>query len=117
MGRLLIFDISGGELLLVLLFILLFFGAKGIPDIARTMGKAMRQMRDASDSVQREIQRGATEVKRGIDQQVKPLKEAAAAMSPESAPEKAVEAAPPIPPPPSPPRSIPSGQVWRGSGL
>jgi len=59
----LLFDISGGELMVILLFVLLFFGAKGIPDIARTMGRTMRQLRDASNEVQREINRGANEVR------------------------------------------------------
>lgn len=61
----LLFDISGGELLVILLFALLFFGSKGIPDIARTMGRTMRQLRDATDDVRREINKGAQEVKRG----------------------------------------------------
>ena len=69
MGIFLIFDISGGELLVIMLFILLFFGSKGIPDVARTMGRAMRQLRDASNEVQREINRGAHEVRKGIDEQ------------------------------------------------
>lgn len=67
-GTLLIFDVSGGELLVILTFVLLFFGSKGIPGIARTMGRTMRQIRDASAEVQREIQRGATEVKQEVDQ-------------------------------------------------
>ena len=67
----LLFDISGGELIVILMFILLFFGAKGIPDIARTLGRTMRQIRDASNEVQREIQKGANEVKRGYDQERK----------------------------------------------
>ena len=67
----LIFDISGGELLVVLLFVLLFFGAKGIPDIARTMGRALRQVRDASNEVQREINKGANEVRRTVEDQRK----------------------------------------------
>jgi sec-independent protein translocase protein TatA len=60
----LIFDISGGEFLVVILFVLIFFGAKGIPDIARGMGRFLRQVRDASNEVQREINRGANEVRR-----------------------------------------------------
>ncbi|HRD52713.1 MAG TPA: twin-arginine translocase TatA/TatE family subunit [Flavobacteriales bacterium] len=60
----LLFDISGGEFLVVILFVLLFFGAKGIPDIARGMGRFMRQVRDASNEVQREINRGASDVRR-----------------------------------------------------
>ena len=67
--RPLIFDISGGELLVVLLFALLFFGSKGIPDLARTMGRTLRQVRDASNEVQREIQKGVTDVHRSVSDQ------------------------------------------------
>ncbi len=69
MGRLLLFDISGGELMLILVVVLMFFGSKGLPGIARTLGRTMRQVRDASAEVQREIQRGATEVKEGYEEQ------------------------------------------------
>ncbi len=65
----LIFDISGGEFLVVMLFALLFFGSKGIPDLARTMGRTMRQVRDASNEVQREIQKGANDVQRTVSAQ------------------------------------------------
>jgi sec-independent protein translocase protein TatA len=67
MGTLLLFDISGGELIVILLFVLLFFGAKGIPDIARTLGRTLRQVRDAGQEVQREIQRGAHQVRREVE--------------------------------------------------
>ncbi len=66
---LLIFDVSGGELLVIMIFVLLFFGSKGIPGIARTLGRTMRQIRDASAEVQREIERGTQEVKKGFDDQ------------------------------------------------
>ncbi len=71
----LLFDISGGELMVVLLFVLLFFGSKGIPEMARTLGRTMRQVRDASNEVQREIQRGATEVTRAAQEQRRTLLE------------------------------------------
>ncbi|MBP6391054.1 MAG: twin-arginine translocase TatA/TatE family subunit [Flavobacteriales bacterium] len=73
MSFVLIFDVSGGELLVILMFALLFFGAKGIPDIARTAGRTMRQLRDATDDVQREIRKGAMEVKREVDAQKRVL--------------------------------------------
>lgn len=66
---LLFLDISGGEIVVILLLVLLFFGSKGIPDVARTLGRTMRQLRDASNQVQREIQKEANVVKRGFDQQ------------------------------------------------
>lgn len=58
MSVFLLLDVSGGELLVVLLFVLLFFGSKGVPEVARTMGRALRQFRDASAEVQRETKKG-----------------------------------------------------------
>ncbi len=57
--------------MVVLLFVLLFFGSKGIPDMARTLGRTMRQMRDASNEVQREIHRNTSDVRRAVDEQRK----------------------------------------------
>jgi sec-independent protein translocase protein TatA len=71
----LLFDISGGELMVILLFVLMVFGAKGIPDIARTLGRTMRQVRDASNEVQREIQRGANDVRRTVEEQRRTLQD------------------------------------------
>jgi sec-independent protein translocase protein TatA len=71
MHVLLFLDVSGGELLVILLFVLLFFGSKGVPEVARTMGRALRQFRDATAEVQREIEKGAGEVKKGFEEQRK----------------------------------------------
>lgn len=71
MSVLLFFDVSGGELLVVLLFVLLFFGSKGVPEVARTMGRALRQFRDASADVQHEMEKGISDVKKGFDEQRK----------------------------------------------
>ncbi|MBP8822206.1 MAG: twin-arginine translocase TatA/TatE family subunit [Flavobacteriales bacterium] len=71
MPVILFLDVSGGELLVILLFVLLFFGSKGVPEVARTMGRALRQFRDASAEVQREIEKGARDVKQGYEQQRK----------------------------------------------
>ena len=91
MGRLLIFDISGGELLLIMVVVLMFFGSKGIPGIARTLGRTMRQIRDASAEVQREIQRGTQEVKQGYEEQRR-------SFIPENPPQHARPQAPEVPP-------------------
>ena len=53
---LLFFDVSGGEIVIILLFVLIFFGSKKIPEMARGLGKGMREIRDASDAIKREIQ-------------------------------------------------------------
>ena len=79
MGHPLLFDISGGELIIILLFALLFFGSKGIPDLARTLGRTMRQVRDASNEVQREIQRGANDVTSAVNEQRRAFQQEVAA--------------------------------------
>lgn len=74
MACLLLFDLGGGELIVILLFVLIAFGSKGIPNAARTMGRALRQLRDASAEVQREIEKGAHQVKQGFEEQRKDTK-------------------------------------------
>jgi sec-independent protein translocase protein TatA len=49
-------NIGFGELLVIALFILIFFGPKKIPDIARSLGKAIREFRKAMQDVQSEFQ-------------------------------------------------------------
>ena len=104
----LIFDISGGELIVILLFVLLFFGSKGIPDVARTMGRTLRQLRDATADVQREIEKGAADVKRGYADQRKMFQieppEHTSSTRPSSPSEQPPEGAPD----PSPERPDPS---------
>jgi sec-independent protein translocase protein TatA len=56
--------VSTGEIILILFVYLLFFGAKGIPSLAQTMGKAIYQFRNAAKDVQDEIMKGATDIKR-----------------------------------------------------
>jgi sec-independent protein translocase protein TatA len=47
--------ISGSEIFLIFLFILIFFGASKIPDFAKTLGKGMREFKRAADDIKREI--------------------------------------------------------------
>lgn len=58
-SHLLFLDFSGGEFLLIAVVFLLFFGSKSIPEAARTMGKAIREFKEAANSVQRDIQQSA----------------------------------------------------------
>jgi sec-independent protein translocase protein TatA len=44
------------ELILILLVVLLLFGAKKIPELARGMGRGIREFKDASREVKREIE-------------------------------------------------------------
>jgi len=56
---LLLEGISAGELIFVFLVVLLFFGSKSIPKIARSLGRGMRQLRDASQQIKDDIKSAA----------------------------------------------------------
>lgn len=58
---LLFFDIGASELMLIFLVIIIFFGANKIPEIAREMGKGIRQLKDATSGIQREIEKSIQE--------------------------------------------------------
>lgn len=48
---------SGGEMLIIMLALLLLFGSKNLPSIARNLGKSMETFRKASREVTDEIMR------------------------------------------------------------
>lgn len=56
-------DVAGSEVLLILVFILIFFGSKSIPGIARTFGRTIRQIKDASQDLQDEIKKSTGDIK------------------------------------------------------
>ena len=49
-------DIGGSELMLIMVGILLFFGANKIPELARGLGKGIREFKDASTEIRREFE-------------------------------------------------------------
>ncbi|MCW0484435.1 Sec-independent protein translocase subunit TatA/TatB [Gaoshiqia sediminis] len=59
--------ISGGEIVMVMLIALLFFGSKSIPDIARTLGKGVREFKKATNEIKRELNENTGEFKKDID--------------------------------------------------
>lgn len=74
---LLLFDVSGGEFLLIVLAIILLFGSKGIPEIARVVGKGMREFRTATDTIKREISESGESMKRDLTQEaIRPFDQA-----------------------------------------
>lgn len=63
----LLFLPSGGELIIVLAVVLLLFGAKSIPDIARMLGKGMNEFRRASDEIKRELRDQTSDIRDDIN--------------------------------------------------
>jgi len=54
-----VLGLSGGELVLVLVVILVLFGAKRIPEFAKGLGKGINEFKRASREVTDEIERAA----------------------------------------------------------
>jgi len=50
-------NIGGSEMILIVIAILLLFGGKKLPELARGLGKGIREFKDASEGVKREIHR------------------------------------------------------------
>ena len=59
--------ISGPEIIVVLLFIVMFFGSKKIPEMAKGLGRAMREVKDASNDIKKEIRKSASSAKDEFD--------------------------------------------------
>lgn len=47
---------GGWEVMLILLIIVVFFGAKKIPEMARGLGKGIREFKDATKEIQKEVE-------------------------------------------------------------
>ncbi|RLD66068.1 MAG: twin-arginine translocase TatA/TatE family subunit [Bacteroidetes bacterium] len=47
--------ISGAEIFIILIVILLLFGAKKIPEVAKGLGKGIKEFKKATDEIKKEI--------------------------------------------------------------
>jgi sec-independent protein translocase protein TatA len=52
---------SGGEWITILLVVIVLFGGRKIPELARGIGKGIREFNDAKDGVKSEIEAGIKE--------------------------------------------------------
>lgn len=53
------FGIGGGEILFIIFIALMLFGSDKVPEIARTLGKIMAQLKNATNDIKSEIQKSA----------------------------------------------------------
>ena len=78
-------NIGGSEVFFILMVVLMLFGSKSIPSIAKTLGKGMREIKTATNEIKRDIQNSTlemrkdlnvenplTEMKKMIDQPIEP---------------------------------------------
>jgi sec-independent protein translocase protein TatA len=52
---------SGQHMILLVVLVVLLFGGKKIPELAKGLGKGIREFNDAKDGIKNEIENGAKE--------------------------------------------------------
>jgi len=58
--------ISGQEIFIILIIVLLLFGAKKIPELARGLGKGMKEFKKATEDIKKEISDSSSDVVKDI---------------------------------------------------
>jgi sec-independent protein translocase protein TatA len=75
------FFISGPEIMVIMLIVVMVFGADKIPEIARGLGKGMRQVKDATNDIKKEIKDSSektkidTDVAKDINKEINAVKD------------------------------------------
>ena len=65
--------IGGPEIVIIMFVVVMLFGSKKIPEIARGLGKGIRELKDASNDIKREIHQSASSIKEEIQKTEKDL--------------------------------------------
>ena len=72
--------ISGAEIFVILVIVVMLFGADKIPELARGLGKGMQQLKNATNEVKQEITKSAkqqgidTDLTKDIEKEVRNIK-------------------------------------------
>ncbi|MBH83221.1 MAG: twin-arginine translocase TatA/TatE family subunit [Flavobacteriales bacterium] len=65
--------IGGPEIVIIMFVVVMLFGSKKIPEIARGLAKGIRELKDASNDIKREIRQSASSIKEEIQKTEKDL--------------------------------------------
>lgn len=79
------FGIGLPEMVLILVVALLVFGPKKLPEIGRSMGKAIRSFQDASKEFEAEFKREADQLEKAVAEPMKAELEPPASLAPADA--------------------------------
>ncbi len=63
-----IMGLQGPEMIIILIVVLLLFGAKKLPELARGIGKSMGEFKRARNDFESEISRAADDAERAAEQ-------------------------------------------------
>jgi len=66
--------IGGMEILVILVIALIVFGPKKLPEMGRSLGKAIREFKSAGNELQDELTKAADEMDLETDKSMKPPK-------------------------------------------
>jgi sec-independent protein translocase protein TatA len=58
---------SGQEIFVIIIVALLLFGAEKLPDIAKTLGKGMRDFKKATDEIRRELETSTQDIRKDLN--------------------------------------------------
>lgn len=58
--------ISGPEIVIVFVFVLLLFGSQKIPEVAKGLGKGLKEFKKATEDIKREINNNSNEVMKDV---------------------------------------------------
>ncbi len=67
---LLFLNMSGGEIFVIVLFIVLFFGSKQIPELARGLGRGIKEFKNETSEIHQELDKSVhqiDQIKKDID--------------------------------------------------
>jgi sec-independent protein translocase protein TatA len=55
------------EIIIIAIFVLVFFGAKRIPELARGLGQGIKEFRQASKDIKKEIEESSKDIEDAIN--------------------------------------------------
>lgn len=67
-------NLGGGEIVLIIFVMLLLFGGKGIPTIAKTLGKGIREFKDATNDIQKDIMKSTGGITSQVTEHIQEIK-------------------------------------------
>lgn len=61
-------------MVLIVLVMLLLFGGKGIPTVAKTLGRGIREFKDATNEIQKDILKNTGDITSQVNEHIQDIK-------------------------------------------